>query len=104
MKEDEKPIVSLARSDRIALLGIAAAFITTLGGGSVILLITHDRDITTLRADNAFLKAGVQEANAELKVLRSDVSEMKALLTRIAGATWPEAYASGPHGYFEAGQ
>lgn len=83
-KNDEmQQQVRLSTADRLTILGIVASVFLAIAIG----LIGHDRDITTLKEANSTLKATLFDVQQDVKVLRADVSEMKALLTR--RAEWP---------------
>lgn len=81
--------VTLSTADRI---GVAGLFMGVLGG-AVVFGLSHDRDITMLKTDNAALKSALAEVQGDVKALRSDMAEVKALLSRQAMAQWPDMYA-----------
>ena len=84
-KHDQTTRITFRPMEWVAIATLLITALCFLGGG-VAVYREHDRDITTLKADNQTLKAMVAELQADAKVVRSDVAEVKALMLRRASA------------------
>ena len=85
-KTDQTTRITFGPMEWVAIATLLITALCFLAGG-VAVYREHDRDLMVLKTEAAQLKVALFDVQQDVKVLRADVSEMKALLTR--RAEWP---------------